>query len=146
MRVGLDTNVLVYAEGVNDARRKAQARILLSSLEGADVVLPIQAAGELFRVLVRKAKRAPAEARTAVEGWQDLFESEPTALEAFADAMAVAAEHQLDIWDACIVAVAAEAGCRLLLSEDLAEGFTWRGLTVVNPFAASPHPLLARLL
>ncbi len=95
---------------------------------------------------MRKAKRAPAEARTAVEGWQDLFESEPTTLEAFADAMAVAAEHQLDIWDACIVAVAAEAGCRLLLSEDLAEGFTWRGLTVVNPFAAEPHPLLRRLM
>ena len=40
-------------------------------------------------------------------------------------------------------AVAADAGCRLLLSEDLQDGFTWRGVTVVDPFADKPHPLLA---
>jgi hypothetical protein len=78
MRLALDTNILVYAEGLNDATRKAQARELLSKLARADVVLPVQVAGELFRVLVRKARRTPAEARLAVEGWQDLFGSEPT--------------------------------------------------------------------
>ncbi|WP_205963481.1 PIN domain-containing protein [Roseicella aquatilis] len=31
---------------------------------------------------------------------------------------------------------AAEAECRLLLSEDIQDGFTWRGVTVRNPFAA----------
>jgi predicted nucleic acid-binding protein len=36
--------------------------------------------------------------------------------------------------------------CRLLLSEDLQEGFTWRGVTVTNPFAKSRHPLLDALL
>ena len=36
--------------------------------------------------------------------------------------------------------------CRLLLSEDLQEGFTWRGVTVVNPFAPTLHPVLAALL
>ncbi len=40
---------------------------------------------------------------------------------------------------------AAEAGCRLLLSEDLQEGFTWGGVTVVNPFAATVHPLLEEM-
>jgi len=45
-----------------------------------------------------------------------------------------------------MMSVAAEAGCRLLLSEDLQDGFTWRGVTVVNPFAAERHPLLAALL
>lgn len=145
MRIGLDTNILVYAEGVNDPGRKAQARALLAALASADVVLPVQAAGELFRVLVRKAGRRPAEARVIVEGWQDLFGREPTSPGTFIDAMALAADYQTDIWDACIIAVAAEAGCRLLLSEDLADGFTWRGLTVANPFADEPHPLLRRL-
>jgi predicted nucleic acid-binding protein len=45
-----------------------------------------------------------------------------------------------------MLAAAADAGCRLLLSEDLQEGFTWRGVTVVNPFADTRHPLLAALL
>jgi hypothetical protein len=31
-------------------------------------------------------------------------------------------------------------------SEDLKDGFSWRGVTVVNPFAAMRHPLLGALL
>ena len=45
-----------------------------------------------------------------------------------------------------VAAASAEAECRLLLSEDLEEGFTWRGVTVTNPFAPTLHPLLASLL
>ena len=109
MRIALDTNILVYAEGLNDVTRKAQARELLSRLARADVILPVQAAGELFRVLVRKARRSPGDARLAVEGWQELFGSEPTSPSAFASAMALSSGHALDIWDATIVAVTAEA-------------------------------------
>ena len=35
---------------------------------------------------------------------------------------------------------------RLLLSEDLGEGFTWGGVTVVNPFTSPRHALLNALL
>ena len=58
----------------------------------------------------------------------------------------LAADHRLGIWDSVMVAVAAEVGCRLLLSEDLNDGFSWRGVTVVNPFGAMRHPLLGALL
>ena len=61
-------------------------------------------------------------------------------------AVDLAAEHSFDIWDAVILAVAAEAGCGLLLTEDLQDGFIWRGLTVSNPFAAQVHPLLASIV
>ena len=60
-------------------------------------------------------------------------------------AVDLAADHQLPIWDAVIVAAAADARCRLLLSEDLQEGFTWGGVTVANPFSPSRHPLLQSL-
>ena len=53
---------------------------------------------------------------------------------------------QIAVWDAMILAVASEAGCSLLLSEDYNEGFAWRGVTVVNPFATTPHALLARAM
>lgn len=59
----------------------------------------------------------------------------------------LATDHTLRIWDAVVLAASAEAGCRLLLSEDhLQEGFTWRGVTVTNPFTGSPHALLSALL
>jgi predicted nucleic acid-binding protein len=67
MRLALDTNVLVYAEGLNDSTRKAQARELLVKLAGTEVIVPVQVAGELFRVLVRKGRRSPTDARIAVE-------------------------------------------------------------------------------
>jgi predicted nucleic acid-binding protein len=58
----------------------------------------------------------------------------------------LAATHRLGIWDSIMIAVAAENGCQLLLSEDLQDGFIWSGLTGANPFAAVPHPLLTALL
>ena len=39
-------------------------------------------------------------------------------------------------WDALLVATAAEAGCRLILTEDLADGTTLGGVTIHNPFTA----------
>jgi predicted nucleic acid-binding protein len=56
------------------------------------------------------------------------------------------ADHQFAIWDAVILASASEAGCRLLLSEDMQDGFTWGGVTIANPFAPEPHKLLRGLL
>jgi predicted nucleic acid-binding protein len=50
------------------------------------------------------------------------------------------------IRDAVMLSVAADAGCRLVLSEDLQDGFTWRGVTVTNPFGGEQHALLDSLL
>ena len=60
-------------------------------------------------------------------------------------AMDLSADHHLAFWDALILSAAADADCRLLLSEDLRDGFTWSGVTVTNPFASSRHPLLTSL-
>ena len=70
---------------------------------------------------------------------QDLIE---TSSETLLSAMDLAVDHQVHIWDAVVLAAAAGADCRLLLSEDMQNGFTWRGVTVVDPFAARRHPLL----
>jgi len=40
------------------------------------------------------------------------------------------------------MSVAAEHRCRLLLSEDFQNGFTWQGVTVINPFATPRSSLL----
>ena len=102
--------------------------------------------GELFHVLVRKAKRRPARARAAVLGWRDAYPFAETSDSVMVSAMDLASTHGLSIWDSVVLAASAEAECRLWLSEDLREGFTWRGLTVANPFRPAMHPLLAALL
>jgi predicted nucleic acid-binding protein len=144
--VALDTNVLAYAEGVNDASMKEAALDLLQKLPQDAIVLPVQTLGELFNVLVRKAGRSPANARTAILSWRDAFPLIDTSAGAMLAATDLATDHQLSIWDAVILAAAAEGRCRLLLSENLQEGFTWSGVTVTNPFLASRHALLESLL
>lgn len=146
MRVALDTNILAYAEGVNDSTKKQVALDLVEKLPEGAALLPVQTLGELFNLLVRKAGRTPVKARKALLGWQDAFPLIETSAEVMLGAADLATDHQLGIWDAVILSAAAEAGCRLLLSEDMQEGFTWKGVTITNPFATPRHELLQALL
>lgn len=146
MLVAIDTNVLAYAEGAGDERRRAQAVALLTRLPEHAVVLPVQVLGELFRVLVGKLHQTPERAREGVLRWSDVYMVRESSWAALQSAFDLAAVHGLSIWDALILSVAAEQRCRLLLSEDLQHGFTWRGATVVNPFASPAHALLVDAL
>ncbi len=144
--VAIDTNVLAYAEGAGDAIRHTQAVALLTRLPDAAVVLPVQVLGELYRVLVGKLRQPPAQARETVLHWSDAFAVRDSTGGALQSAFDLAAAHGLTIWDSLILSVAAEQRCRVLLSEDMQDGFTWRGTTVINPFAQPAHPLLGALL
>jgi predicted nucleic acid-binding protein len=146
MRVALDTNVLAYAEGVNTASMKKIALDLVRKLPASGTFLPVQTLGELFNLLVRKAGRPASKARSAILSWRDAFPLIETSEAVILSAVELANDHQFGIWDAVILSAAAEAGCRLLLSEDLQEGFTWKGVAVTNPFTPSKHELLAALL
>ena len=44
-------------------------------------------------------------------------------------------EWRVSIWDALILRAAEVAGCRRVLSEDLADGGTYGSVVVENPFA-----------
>jgi len=146
LTVALDTNVLAYAENTNGAEMRDHALDLLERLPVEQTLIPVQALGELFAVLVRKARRSRARAREAVLHWGDSFPLIETSSDVILMALELTVTHQFGWWDAVIMSAAGDSGCRLLLSEDLQDGFTWNGVTVVNPFAAKRHPILAALL
>ena len=146
MMVALDTNVLAYAEGLNGNAMKEAALDLLEQLAPASTLIPLQTLAELFTVLVRKARRSRGEARAAILSWGDTFPLIETSSSVVLMAADLADAHQLGLWDAVILSAAADARCRLLLSEDLQDGFTWGGVTVVNPFAPRRHVLLDAFL
>jgi predicted nucleic acid-binding protein len=143
MRITLDTNVLAYAEGIGDAARRDATMQLLDRLPPERVLLPVQVLGELYRVLTGKAKVSPVTARIVVQQWADSFDVADSTWAAFQSAFDLAVDHGLSICDALILAVTAENRCRLLLTEDLHHGFTWRGVTVINPYRLPSHPLLS---
>ena len=146
MRIALDTNVLAHAEGVNGSERRDAALALVRRLPQAAAVIPVPVLGELFNVLVRKGRQSRRNARDALLSWRDAFPVVAASAEVMLAAADLAADHQLGIWDAVILSTASQWGCRLLLSEDLQEGFTWAGVTVVNPFSSPRHALLHALL
>jgi predicted nucleic acid-binding protein len=146
MRLALDTNVLAYAEGVNGATMQDVALAIVSKLPTSETFLPLQVLGELFNLLVRKSARSQQQARSSLLVWQDAFPVIEISRNVMLTAIDLASGHHFKIWDAVILSAASSAGCRLLLSEDLQDGFTWNGVTVVNPFSKTPHELLAEAL
>ncbi len=150
IRIALDTNYLAYLAGVDrgkgDKDKVTQARALLPKLKDkAQLVVPTQALGELFNVLI-KAGAERAEARELVIQLRSTFDDADSASSTMVAALDLAVDHRLQIWDALIMSAAVEAGCTLLLSEDMQDGFVWRGLRVTNPFATPLHASLAALL
>lgn len=146
MRIAVDTNILVYAHGGNDSGRQRIALDVLDALAEESVCVPVQVLGELFNVLTRKARWSREAARDVVIAVHDNLSPIDTSFPALAAATDLCVDHEFAVWDAVILATAAGAGCRLLLSEDMHDGFTWRGLTIVNPFAPERHPLLEAVL
>lgn len=146
MRLALDTNLLVYAEGEGDALRCGLARTLTQRLQVQRVVLPVQVLGELHHVLARKYRWPAARVGAVVREWAELYGACDSTRTAFEAALELAAAHGLPIWDALILSVAAEQRCLALITEDLQPGFSWRGVTVVNPFTTPVHPVLAGLM
>jgi predicted nucleic acid-binding protein len=145
VRVALDTNILAYAEGVDSGERRGAALAIVRDLPQESIIIPVQVLGELFNVLVRKAGKSRDQARGAILSWRDTFPIIETSLEIMLMAADLATDHRLGIWDSVILSAASQAGCRLLLSEDLQESFTWGGVTVVNPFTSPRHALLQAL-
>jgi len=138
--IALDTNILLYGENLRivdaDDRKIALAVQLLDRLHegGDDVCLPMQVTGELHNGLRRKLKLAPAEANQRVLRWMQAFRPIATSEAVMRTAFALAEQHNLQTYDAIILAAAASAGCELLYSEDMQDGFLWGGVMVANPF------------
>jgi predicted nucleic acid-binding protein len=134
------TNVLAYAEGLRlvdaDEAKVVTANLLIEPImaEGA-MVLPAQVQAELHNLLRRKAGHSASSAATLVARYARVATLVPTDPPVIAEAFELAEKHNLQTYDAIILAAAAQGGCEVLYSEDMQHGFEWNGVLVVNPFA-----------
>ena len=86
------------------------------------------------------------QAQDAVLSWMDAFPILASTPAAWRGAMDLCVAHQLANRDALVLNVAAEGRARLLLTEDLKPGFSWRGVRVVNPLVEPLDPLLLQVV
>ena len=139
-RLTFDSNILIYAADRDAGSRHAAAEALVARAAYADCVLTLQALAEFFAVATRKKDVSAASAIAFVDGWQTLFKTVSATPETLRAAMHAVRDHQIGFWDAMLWAVASDAGCRYLLSENFQAGRTLEGVTFVNPFAPGGLP------
>ncbi len=133
--VFVDTNVWVYAVDAADPAKRERALEVVAPARGRDLVVSTQVLTEFYAVVTRKLA-VPVPAQDAQAMVAQLSALPVVAVDASLVAAAIAGsrEWQVSIWDALILRAAEVAGCRLVLSEDLADGRTYGSVVVENPF------------
>lgn len=131
MTTFLDTNVLAYQFDQGQPAKQARARDTLVRY-AADAVISIQVLIELHVVLTRKLGRSRAQAGRVLDAID--LDVVPATAGLVRRAARTADQHQLSIFDAMVLEAAVFAGCDQLLTEDLADESTLRGVRIVNPF------------
>ena len=125
-----DTNVLIYAFAANDSR-SARAEALLA--DGG--VIGVQVLNEFTNVTRRKLAWEWTEIESALALIENLLgRAKPLTAAIHGRAVKLARKHMLAFYDALIVSAAADAGCRLLLTEDMQHGRKLDAVTILNPF------------
>lgn len=136
MKIFLDTNVLIY--WVDAGPRADQVERLLQG----DVVISVQVLNEFANVL-RKKRMLPLTAISElVETLLHACEVSDLTVRIHQAALELAGRYKLGIYDANILASAAEMGCAAVYSEDMQHGMSIKApkslgggaLSIKNPF------------
>jgi predicted nucleic acid-binding protein len=146
MRIALDSNVMIYAEGLSEGAKRFKALEVLDAIPALDLLIPFQAVGETLRWLVHKGGIPKDTATKRIARWTAKYPTQATDAQVFQGALELVSQHGFQIWDAVVCAAAAEGGASVLLSEDMHQGFKWRGVIIINPFALEPHALFTEIL
>ena len=146
MRITFDTNILVYAVDADAGEKHSIAVELLGRAAECDCILTLQSLAEFFNVVTRKANLDARVAASFVEDWRAVFQVGHADEETLVDAMSAVMDHGLKFWDAMIWAMARQAGCRFLLSEDFQDGRALGGVVFVNPLMPGNHEIVNRAL
>ena len=130
----LDTNVLIYSFDPSEPEKHEAAARLLSVACAESWPICSQVFGEFFTATIRKGIATRPLASETISNWQSLMPALPSSTEAHRVAMQLATQHQLQYWDALIIATCAEHGVKTLYTEDLPSLKKPAGVSVENPF------------
>jgi len=139
--VFVDTGVLLAADDAFNASQQAQARAWLQALwlRRAGRV-STQVLSDYYVSVTRKFNLSAGDARAKVRRFQ-LWQPWQIDHQTVETAWGVEARFGLRYWDALIVAAAAQSGANHVLSPSLEHQQHIDGVTILNPFLATPAGL-----
>jgi predicted nucleic acid-binding protein len=129
-----DTNVLVYADDKAVPAKQRRALDLIAEHRRARTgVVSLQVLQEYFVTVTRKLHLDPRIARRKVELIAEFDVASPEVADILA-AIDLHRLHGVSFWDALVLRAAKQAGCSILLSEDMQGNREIDGVQIVNPF------------
>jgi len=129
-----DTNIIVYSDDRSAPAKQRRALELLAEHRRAGTgVVSLQVLQEYFVTITRKLHVEPSVARRKVELLAEFHVAAPQVSDVLA-AVDLHRLHGFSFWDALILRMAQQAGCRVLFSEDLQNARQVEGIRVINPF------------
>ncbi|MGD0859152.1 MAG: PIN domain-containing protein [Terracidiphilus sp.] len=134
VRTFFDTNILVYADDTSEpGKQPIASEQILHHMRHRSGVVSTQVLQEYFVTVTRKFKADSLRAKEKVE----LYGAFEVARIDLGDILAAIGMHRLhgfSLWDALVLRMAKQSGCRILLSEDMQHGREIDGVRIVNPF------------
>ena len=146
MRFTVDTNILVYALSRDEPGKRDIADRVLTRGRLLGMILLAQTLGEFLNAIRRKYPIALDHVLELVELWPKLYAVVPIRADHIAVGGHLAIRHRLRFWDSVILAIARSESVGVLLSEDMQDGATIDGVTILNPFNPANRPALDSLL
>jgi|SRR5271156_3253805 len=129
-----DTNVLIYADDKAAPAKQRRALELIAEHRRAHTgAVSLQVLQEYFVTITRKLRVDAAIARRKVELLAEFDVSAPGVPDILA-AIDLHRLHGFSFWDALVIRAAKQAGCSVLLSEDMQHTRELDGLQILNPF------------
>jgi predicted nucleic acid-binding protein len=140
-RTFVDTNIWVYSVDRADPEKHARARAAIAPSNDVDLVVSSQVLGEFYTTVTRKL-RHPVSEPDAGRMLEELRRLPVVAVDRdhVIEAVDSSRAWKISYWDALILAAARSAGCRRVLSEDLADRQSYGDVRVENPLRPPPTP------
>lgn len=129
-----DTNVLVYADDkASPPKQRRAIELVAEHRRSRTGVVSLQVLQEYFVTVTRKLRVDARIARRKVELLAEFDVASPDVQDILA-AIDLHRLHELSFWDALVVRAAKQAGCPVLLSENMQDAREIEGVQIVNPF------------
>ena len=133
-RYTFDTNILFYSIDARNAAKHSRARTLIGLADSRRVPILLQTFGELSNAVSKRHPALLPQVEKLIHTASVLFAVVPMEFDDVAQALFIHGQHKIQFWDAVLWATARRAGCTTLFSEDMQDGQSIGGISLLaNP-------------
>ena len=126
----LDTNIILYAFGKDDDKKRIAKELIRQKL-----IVSVQVINEVCSILFKKFNFSVKEIKDILNFIKNKTEIQPVNMQTVEYCLHIKEKYNFSYWDSLIISSALENRCLILYTEDMQESQIIEGqLKVINPF------------